>query len=162
MARAKARYSSGVFEGLNRLVVVALIGGVVLAAPSAALACNGGSASAVNVYRECLPTGGGDKPTTSSPTTKPAHVSSRTQQALNKAGKDKNRLLTLVRGYGQSKHLMGPSGPSRTANTTSPSALGSAFDLGSGPTALLVALAATALLLLGTTGFRGYRRWHRS
>lgn len=161
MGRATARYSTGVFGGLNRLIAVALVAGTVLLGPPVALACNGGSASAVNVYRECLPTGGGDKPTgTPTTTQKPTHVSSRTAQALKHAGKDKHRLLQLVQSYGQSKRLMGSSGSTPTSDT-SPSALGSAFDLGSGPTALLLILVGTAVLLLGTSGLRGYRRRQR-
>lgn len=158
MASAKARYSSGVFGGLNRLMVAALIAGAVLVVPPAALACNGGSASAVNVYKECLPTGGGDKPSDSKPTVS-TPVSSRTSHALSKAGKDTSRLLALVKGRGQTRLI--PRDPTSTP-ATSASALGSAFDLGSGPTALLVILGGTALALLGVTGFRGYRRWHHS
>ena len=148
------------FGGLNRLMVAALIAGAVLVVPPAALACNGGSASAVNVYKECLPTGGGDKPSDSKPTVS-TPVSSRTSHALSGAGKDKHRLLTLVKGRGQTRLI--PREPtSSTPAATSASALGSAFDLGSGPTALLVILGGTALVLLGVTGFRGYRRWHHS
>jgi hypothetical protein len=45
---------------------------------------------------------------------------------------------------------------------TTPSAVGSAFDLGSGPTALLIALAGTAVLLLAASGARSWRRSHRA
>lgn len=155
MASAKARYSSGVFGRLNRLMVAALIAGAVLVVPPAALACNGGSASAVNVYKECLPSGGGDKPSDSKPTVS-APVSGRTANALNGAGKDKSRLLTLVKGRGQTRLVPNDS---VSGGATSASALG---DLGSGPTALLVILAGTALVLLAATGLRGYRRWHHS
>ncbi|HEX4520214.1 MAG TPA: hypothetical protein VH063_11600 [Gaiellaceae bacterium] len=51
---------------------------------------------------------------------------------------------------------------SASESGTNPSAVGSAFDLGSGPTALLIALAGTAVLLLGATGVRGWRRSHRA
>jgi hypothetical protein len=157
MARATARYSTRVFGGLNRpTIAAALVVVVALVAPTAALACNGGP-SAVNVYKECLPAGGGEKPTSGGQTTTPVSgpVSSRTANALNKAGKDKSRLLSLVKGYGPSRLLQSRSS---TAAATDPSALGSAFDLGSGPTTLLALLAGTALLLLATTGLRGLRR----
>jgi hypothetical protein len=161
MAHATARYSSGVFGALNRLAAVALVIGVVLVAPSVALACNDGPASAVNVYSECVPAGGGDKPTSGNTTpTTSTNVSPRTVKALKKAGKDRSRLLALVKGYG-AKRFTTPKNQAPAAAATTASALGSAFDLGSGPTALLVALGGTAVVLLGATGFRGYRRWHR-
>jgi hypothetical protein len=47
-----------------------------------------------------------------------------------------------------------------TGAATSPSAIGSAFDLGSGPTALLLILGGTAVLLLGGTGLRFWRNRH--
>jgi hypothetical protein len=50
---------------------------------------------------------------------------------------------------------------SPTSAATAPSAIGSAFDLGSGPTALLVVLAATAFLLLAGTTVRGVRQRRR-
>ena len=87
--------------GLNRALVAALVAGAVLAGPSAALACNGGP-SAVNVYKECLPTGGGGKSTSGS-ATHPGHtntsssssvpISGQAARALKRAGKDR-RVLT--------------------------------------------------------------------
>jgi hypothetical protein len=55
--------------------------------------------------------------------------------------------------------MVGATGP--TSATSAPSALGSAFDLGSGPTALLIVLAGTAFLLLGGSGLHFWRRSHR-
>jgi hypothetical protein len=55
--------------------------------------------------------------------------------------------------------MLGATGPTRV--TSAPSALGSAFDLGSGPTALLIVLAGTAFLLLGGSGLHFWRRSHR-
>jgi len=146
-----------VFGGLNRALAAALVAGAVLVAPSAALACNGGP-SAVNVYKECLPSGGGSKPTscgTRKGTTLP--VSSKTARALAHAGKDKNVLSNLVRNpdLGAVRELQSFGATS----TKAPSALGSAFDLGSGPTALLAVLIGTVVLLLGAGSFRGWRRW---
>ena len=52
-----------VFGGLNRFLAAGLVAGACLVAPSAALAGCGGGPSAQNVYKECVPTGGGGKPT---------------------------------------------------------------------------------------------------
>jgi hypothetical protein len=146
-----------VFKGLNRLLLVALVAGAALIAPSAALACNGGP-SAVNVYKECLAAGGGDKPTNPAPPSSqpgPSSTPVTSGEGANSlhAGKDSRTLYALVKGAGASKTLP----PSSSESATSPSALGSAFDLGSGPTALLAALAGTALLLLGANGLRFWR-----
>ena len=133
----------------------------VLVGPSAARASCNGSVSAVNVYKECLQTGGGGRPTgangqgsgaNSSPATGP------TAKALSHAGKDRRVLAALVRGYGQRRTLQGSQG----GPVTAPSAVGSAFDLSSGPTALLVVLAGTALLLLGGSSLRVWRNRHRA
>ena len=176
------------FGGLNRTLVAALVAGVVLILPPAAFAdCNGG-VSAVNVYKECVQTGGGGKPTggggkptgggggggsSSSPTSggttggstgstsvpisrqtrKP--ISRQTRKALAHAGSDRKALKTLVRGLGSPRLL------SSSSAAGEPTAVGSAFDLGSGPTALLIVLAGTAVLLLAASGFRGVRQRRR-
>jgi hypothetical protein len=149
-----------VFRALNRLGVVALVAGAMFVAPSAALADCGGGPSAKNVYSECLPGGSGGKPTNTPPTSNQqgpsTPVSSRTAHALKKSGKDSRTLFNFVRGSGH-RFLDSPS----TESATEPSALGSAFDLGSGPLALLAALAGTALLLLGGSGLRIWRSRHR-
>lgn len=162
LIRGTGRYSNAVSGALNRLVVTTLAAGAVVAAalvgPSTALACNGGGPSAVNVYIECTPAATGSKPTTSSPTTgseTPTHVSDRTAKALKGAGSDRRFLFHLVRSSGGSR-LVQP----RSAGAE-PSALGSAFDLGSGPVALLAALAGTALLLLAGNGLRFWRSRRR-
>ena len=54
----------------------------------------------------------------------------------------------------------GGTSPARCATTT-PTAVGSAFDLSSGPTALLVVLAGTALLLVAGSGMRVWRTRRR-
>jgi hypothetical protein len=77
---------------------------------------------------------------------------------IRRAGKDRHLLSTLVRGYGIHRRL-GPDTMSGAA--TSPTALGSAFDLGSGPTALIIVLAGMAVLLLTGSGMRIWRRSHR-
>jgi hypothetical protein len=151
------------FRGLNRLLASALVAGVVLVLPPAAMADCGGGPSAVNVYKECLPSGGGGKPTSSSHTSggstgsTSVPMSPQTQEDLNKAGADGKSLSNLVKTYGLSRHLQSVS----TDSGTEPTAVGSAFDLGSGPTALLIVLAGTAILLLGATGFRTVRQRRR-
>ena len=128
-------------------------------APSAALADCGGGPSAKNVYSECLPGGSGGKPTNTPPTSTQqgtsAPVSSRTANALRKAGDDSRTLAGFLHG---SRRVL-PS--SHAESGAGPSTLGSAFDLGSGPLALLAALAGTALLLLGGSGLRIWRSRHR-
>jgi len=173
-----ASYSNGVFGGLNRLLVSAVVAGAFLVLPAAAFACNNG-VSAVNVYKECVPSGGGGKATsggngshkhktggtpasggsTSSnpapaPTPAPAPVSKKTAKALKKAGPDGKSLKHLVRAFGTARILQSSS----SAPASEPTAVGSAFDLGSGPTALLIVLAGTAILLLAGSGFRGVRQ----
>jgi hypothetical protein len=143
-----------VLGGLRRLLVVGFVAGVLLSAPTAAFACGGSNPSAVNVYVECLPSGGGSKPTnhSSTPSTTPVTApSSKTARAL--AGHDKALLSKLVASPA-------PSNLKSTGAATEPSAIGSAFDLGSGPTALLLILAGTAVVLLGGSGLRFWRRRH--
>jgi len=145
-------YSSGVLGGLRRVLLAAVVAGAALGAPAAAFACGGGP-SAVNVYKECLPTGGGDQPTSSATSTGPVHLSPQAARALAHAGKDGALLSALVRS-GAPRHLPTAGG----ASAAEPSALGSAVDLGSGPTALLAVLAGTAVVLLGVSGVRVWRR----
>jgi hypothetical protein len=146
------------FGGLNRLLATALVAGALLVAPSAALACSGGP-SAVNVYKECLPTGGGGKPTSGTRSGGTSgSISGPIALALKHAGKDRRVLASLIRGYGLQRSL--ETGTSSSA-VTGPTAFGSAFDLGSGPTALLVVLAGTALFLLAGGGVRSWRRSRR-
>ncbi len=129
----------------------------VLVGPAAA-ACGSGT-SAVSVYKECQQNGGGGKtsPTSTTGTQSGSsgtvhHVSSQTTKALNKAGKDKSALSELLKTSGARRLYASKAGSSST-----PSAVGSAFDLTSGPTALLIVLAGTALLLVAGSGMRV---WH--
>lgn len=152
------------FRGANRLLVAAaVVAGAVLFAPTAALACNNGGPSAENVYKECaLPNGGGGGNPTGPAVPNAGHsspVPNRTLQALDQTGKDKPVLSAMLKGYGLQRHLQ-DAGASEAS--TAPSALGSAFDLGSGPTALLIVLAGTAALLLGGSGLRVWRARHRA
>jgi hypothetical protein len=81
------------------------------------------------------------------------YVSPQTAKALKKAGLDGQSLSNLVRGYGAARLLQ-----LHASSAGQPSTVGSAFDLGSGPTVLLIALAGAAALLLGATGFRSVRQ----
>lgn len=109
------------------------------------------------VYTECDQTGGGGKPAGSSGS--PAsHFSGPLANALSHAGKDRSVLEGLLRGYGQRRTLAA----SQAGSANTPSAVGSAFDLSSGPAALLAALAGTAFLLLAGTGVRFWRNRHRA
>jgi hypothetical protein len=139
--------------------------GVGLVLPPAAFACKNG-VSAVAVYSECVPNGGGGKSAGHGHSTTGTHTSGATQtsggstsstsvpiskqtaKALKKAGSDGKSLSNLVKGYGAARLLQSSSAP-----VTSPTAVGSAFDLGSGPTALLIVLAGTAVVLLTASGF---------
>jgi hypothetical protein len=158
-----------VFKGLNWILASGIVAGAVLVLPPAAFADCGGNSSAVNVYTECLSSGGGGKHTSGSHSTSgtptnggstgssSSPISGRTAKALKEAGPDGKSLANLVKGYGASRLLQShSSGP-----TTTPTAIGSAFDLGSGPTVLLIALAGTAVLLLGASGTRVWRNRQR-
>jgi hypothetical protein len=161
-----------VFGGLNRLLAAAVVAGAVLVVPPAAFADCGGNPSAVNVYKECVSTGGGGKATGggSGPTSgtsggstsggstdSSVPMSKQTQQTIKKAGADGQSLANLVKAHGGARLLQS----SNAGATTEPTAVGSAFDLGAGPTALLIVLATTAFLLLATTGYRGVRQRRR-
>ena len=114
------------------------------------------------MYRECLPSGGGGHHTSGGTRGKSGGststpISSNAAKVIKHAGKDGRALAAVVKDS--------PTGLLRTSpneSETTPSAVGSAFDLGSGPTALLIVLAGTAVLLLGTSGVRGWRRSHRA
>jgi hypothetical protein len=142
-----------VFGGLNRPLAAAAVAAAFLVAPSAALACGSGT-SAVDVYSECLQSGGGGKPTSGSGgSSGPLYVSPQTAKALKKAGSDGQALSNLVRGYTGARLLQ-----LHASSAGQPTTVGSAFDLGSGPTVLLIALAGAAVLLLGATGVRSVRQ----
>lgn len=111
------------------------------------------------MYVECVPSGGGSKPThhsgSSEPSTTPVTaVPSKAARLLAHAGHDKALLSTWAGSPA-------PSNLKSTGAATEPSAIGSAFDLGSGPTALLLILAGTAVVLLGGSGLRFWRRRHQ-
>ena len=141
---------------LSRMVVVApVVTAAVLWAAPTSFACNGGP-SAVEVYTECLPSGGGSEPTSSGQAAGVANsqtvaAASRMAKVLKDAGKDRGVLSTLI--HGQLPTLA----RQNSQPVMAPSILSSAFDLGSGSTALLTVLAGIPLLLLGGNGFRKWR-----
>lgn len=161
----------------SALVAGALVAGAALIAAPAALACSGGP-SAYNVYKECLAGGGsgggkhgggsgssgsstpsgGSKSASGSSTAPSAKVSTNAQKAIAHAGKDGSALAKLYKAGGGVRLLQSRNG---TSPTSEPTAIGSAFDLGAGPTALLIALAGTAVLLLAMTGVREVRQRRR-
>lgn len=124
--------------------------------PSAANADCGGGPSAQNVYSECVPGGSGGKKSTAPPESsahsKPPPVSNRVAKAISNAGRDSRKLAAFVKG---GKRVLPASGPA--SESAAPSVLGSAFDLGSGPLALLAVLVGTAVALLAATVLRGRR-----
>jgi hypothetical protein len=114
--------------------------------------------SAVDVYSECQQSGGGGKPTSSSSNSGGTqsvtpYVTPQTAQALKKAGSDGQSLSNLVTGYGSARLLQLHAG-----SANEPTTVGSAFDLGSGPTVLLIVLAGMAVLLIAGTGLRSVRQ----
>ena len=128
--------------------------------PSAANADCGGGPSAQNVYSECVPGGSGGKKSTAPPSSahsKPPAVSNRVAMAISKAGRDSRKLQAFVDG---GKRVLPPTGPA--SESAAPSVLGSAFDLGSGPLALLAVLVATAVAFLTATVLRGRHGSRRS
>ena len=166
MARGTGSYSTRVVGGLRRLFLAAIVAGVVFWSPVTAYACSGGP-SAVNVYKECVPNGSGSKPTSGggngggqSGGSTQSTVPSKTAAALRHTDKkDRRRLAHLLRAYGTTRL---PEPTSSDAAATEPSAIGSAFDLGSGPTVLLIVLAGTAVVLLAGSGLRVWRQRHHA
>lgn len=142
--------------GLRRLVPVATVALIALAAPTVALADKGGkcNASACKVYveqdvpnagnhqRPQAQQSGGSKASS-------GHKRDKVSQVLALAGSDRGALRRLLADSG--------SGKLEGGNVRVPSALGAAFDLGSGPTALLAILLATVVGVGAHNGWRGWR-----
>jgi hypothetical protein len=162
------------FSGVRWLALAGVVSVAALVGPSVALACDGGS-SATNIYSEQLCGAGGkghstsgkhsakpSHPSSGSQTTwvaPPVHVSQRTAHAVAHSGKDKKVLNNLVRNRGlvDADHIK----PMLVAAPAAATSLGSAFDLGAGPTILFALLLGTVLLVLGTGGVRAWRNRHR-
>jgi hypothetical protein len=160
------------------LVTAALVG------PTAALADNCHDGSATSIYTYCPPTATGKPkhhhpaPATPPPTTttyptytytapttatpppsRPAHHAHK-KYALDRSSKDKPLLSRLIRAafLARPRHV-------KTVLLSSPAGattVGSEFDLGSGPTILLVLLIGSVLALFGAGGVRSWRNRHRA
>ncbi|HJQ75045.1 MAG TPA: hypothetical protein VJ814_09170 [Gaiellaceae bacterium] len=83
-------------------------------------------------------------------------VPQQTTRKLSHAGKDRKLLSQIVSNpnFGATRGLL----KTGASGVAAPSALGAAFDIGSGPTVLLAILLATALGLAIHGGLRGWRR----
>jgi hypothetical protein len=132
---------------------------VALAAPGAALAGGGGNCSACQVYSEQSGPNAGRKqqPPPQQPTSpstsgeKQPHVTKKYARVLQLAGRDRGPLKKLLTGGNLGALNSGPD------TVGSPSLLGAAFDLGTGPMILLSILLATALGLAARGSLRGWR-----
>lgn len=145
--------------GLRRVLPVATTVLIALAVPAVAVAGSGGggqkcNASACKVYVEPGVVQGGQE-TRSNTAQKPVRVSKKAAQTLAAAGKDRKVVTQLLTnpGYGAFRGFKSSAG-----QITAPTALGAVFDLGSGPTALLAILIATAF---GLAVHGGVRRWRQ-
>jgi hypothetical protein len=146
--------------GLRHVVFAAtIVSVVVLVAPVSALAGGGGNCSACKVYSEPNGPNAGRKQQPPPPTapgtagTQPApHVAKKYSRVLQHAGRDKGPLRKLLTDNIGATALS--SGPEAVA---SPSLLGAALDLGTGPLVLLSILLATALGLAARGTVRGWR-----
>jgi hypothetical protein len=162
-------------RGFRWLALAGVLTTAALVGPSAALACDH-SGSAVSIYTNCTETAsGGHKPkppvkhtqppasshqtqTTTYWTPPPVKVSHKAQHALKNAGRDKKVLKHIV------THDLAGSKPLKPILASAPlheSSLGSAVDLGAGPTIFFALLLGTVLVLLGSGGVRAWRNRHR-
>jgi hypothetical protein len=133
---------------------------IALAAPGIAIAAGGAKckASACQVYHEqSVPSAGAQQqstppPATGTSTTGGTQTPTNLSRVLAQAGKDKAPLSQLLTDSGPGSLQTGP------GNVVGPSALGAAFDLGVGPTALLAILLATAVGFAVHGPVRGWLR----
>jgi hypothetical protein len=133
---------------------------IALAAPGVAIAAGGAKckASACQVYHEqSVPSAGAQQQSTpphatGTSTTGGTQTPTNLSRVLAQAGKDKAPLSQLLTDSGPGSLQTGP------GNVVGPSALGAAFDLGVGPTALLAILLATAVGFAVHGPVRGWLR----
>jgi hypothetical protein len=150
---------------LRRVLPIVLVVGVTLAAPALATAGSGGkcNASACKVYVEPGVNSGGhhhqpkQHPTAPSTTGEKGNTTTKppptkVSRVLSAVGKDRGALSRLLKDSSQTGLAAAPT------TVATPSALGSVFDLGSGPNVLLAILVATALGFALPTGIRSWRR----
>jgi hypothetical protein len=147
--------------GLRRVLpAAAAVFCIALALPVGALADGGGkcTASACKVYHEQdVPSAGRKQqpPPATGPSTNggnTTHVPSKLSRVLQQAGRDRGPLKHLLTDAGIGNLQSGP------ASAASPSLLGAAFDLGTGPMVLLVLLLGTAVGLAARGSVRGWIR----
>jgi hypothetical protein len=140
---------------------------IALAAPAVATAGGGGNCSACQVYHEPNPPTAGKQqqappPTPQQPTGSAQSGGQPTQspkakglsRVLAQAGQDKAPLSRLLTDSG--------TGSLQGGSVASPSLLGAALDLGTGPIALLAILLATALALAARGSVRNWRLRRRT
>ncbi|HEY2353721.1 MAG TPA: hypothetical protein VGH79_02315 [Gaiellaceae bacterium] len=162
------------FRGLRWIALAGVVAAAALIGPGSAFAdCGGGSA--VSIYSETTcPANGKAKSTgqhhaahPTAPSTQPTYptyptqpttpVAPKTKKALHHAGHAKKSLKKIIKQNSDTGVA-----PLKLVPAASSTALGSQFDLGSGPTFLVVLLLGTVLVLLGTGGVRAWRNRHRS
>lgn len=145
--------------GLRRVLpAAAAVLLIALVLPAGAFADGGGkcSASACKVYNEQdVPNAGGKQQPPTGPNTSvgnTTHVPGKLARVLQHAGKDTGPLKRILNdsGIGSLRTAPGAGG--------SPSILGAAFDLGTGPMVLLVLLLGTAVGLAARGSIRGWLR----
>ena len=155
---------------MRRVLPIVAIVGVALVAPALAAAGNGGkcNASACKVYVEPGVSSGGhhqhhqpqqqQQQHSTSPSTSAGKGKAKTApptkvaRVLAAVGNDKGALSRLLRDSGSPGLAAAP------VSVATPSALGSVFDLGSGPNVLIAVLVATALGVAVGGGIRSRRR----
>jgi hypothetical protein len=156
--------------GLAGVVVIAALVG-----PTAALADSCSDGSATSIYTDCVPTASGghhskppvkhSQPTVTTPYIAPPYVAPvvqvthKAKHAIAHSGTDKKVLKNIVSNPNlvDSKRLK----PVLASAPVHESSLGSAVDLGAGPTVFFALLLGTVLVLLGAGGVRSWRNRHR-
>ena len=161
LVRTTGRYSNAVFRGLNRLLVAAFVAGVV----------SRGAVSGACLRRRTV---GAERLHGVSAERRRPRWNRRPESAARAEARDRlpspSKTAKAIKQAGKNSRALPPGSDaalrraleSSSQESATPSAVGSAFDLGSGPTALLLALAGTAVLLLGGSGLRVWRRSHRA
>lgn len=141
----------------HAVLAATIVSLVALAAPGGALAGGGGNCSACKVYSESNGPNAGRKQQPPTQPTGPStsgqqgsHVPKRYARVLQQAGKDRGPLKKLLTD-GNIGALSSPD------TVGSPSLLGAALDLGTGPLILLSIVLATALGLAARGTVHGWR-----
>jgi hypothetical protein len=158
-------------RGFRWLALGAVILTAAFVAPSIALA-DGCGTSAASIYSECSTDASGHHhstsgTTTTTPTPTPYGGTAPvvippvvTKHATTKTRKDQKIVTKFVKNPGLDS--VDRIKPLLVASPANSSSLGSAFDLGTGPTILLVLLFGTVLASLGTGGVRAWRNRHHA